>query len=65
MYHFDLFVFLIVCMDLYHHLILKVTNGLLLANNSGSCALLLLLDFRPAFDTVHHEILIAYGWPAG
>ena len=38
--------------------LLKVSNYLLLSVDSGDCAVLILLDFSSAFDTVDHNILI-------
>ena len=38
--------------------LLKVYNGILLTTDSGSCALLILLDLSAAFDTIDHGILI-------
>ncbi len=38
--------------------LLKVTNYILLSIDSGSSAILILLDLRAAFDTVDHNILL-------
>ena len=39
--------------------LLKVFNDILLTVDSGSCAVLLLLDLSAAFDTIDHNILLA------
>lgn len=39
--------------------LLRVFNDILLPGDSGDSVVLVLLDLTAAFDTVHHEILIA------
>lgn len=38
--------------------LLKITNGLLLAADSGSLSMLLLVDLTATFGTVSHNILL-------
>ena len=38
--------------------LLKVYNDILLCTDSGSCAILVLLDLSAAFDTIDHDILL-------
>lgn len=40
--------------------LLKVLNDLLLAVDSGNCAILFLLDLNAAFDTIDHAILLEW-----
>lgn len=39
--------------------LLRVLNDIFLATDTGDCVVLVLLDLTAAFDTVHHEILLA------
>lgn len=39
--------------------LIKGTNDLLLAADSGMCSVLILLNLRSAFDTVDHDVLIS------
>lgn len=36
----------------------KISTGLLIASDRGRVSILVLLDFRAAFDTVDHDILL-------
>ena len=38
--------------------LLKVYNDILLCTDSGSCAILVLLDLSAAFDTIDHDSLL-------
>ena len=40
--------------------LVKVTNALLLAADTGPCSILILLDLSSAFYTVEHNILISH-----
>lgn len=53
-----------VCMAVHHHLIIKATNDVLLAVNSGSCVLLPLLDLSAALY-IMISLLHALSWPVG